>query len=121
MEQGKFSVALRDGVLVVEVRGDVDFTNVAGFQKAIKEAAALDTGLIIASLLELDYLDSRMVHELFTVASRLSQNRQRLIVVWPQSRSARFIIDTAGVPAVAEFYNSVDEAVRAAKSHVRQA
>jgi hypothetical protein len=82
----------------------------------VRRAVAVDRGAVVASLFDVAYLDSRMVHEIFTMAKRLAQNRQLLSMVWPKSKSARYILETAGVPIVVRFYDSIDDAARAASA-----
>ncbi|MBV8244462.1 MAG: STAS domain-containing protein [Candidatus Eremiobacteraeota bacterium] len=114
-EQGRFVLSIVDGVPVVDVSGDVDISNVAEFQKVIAAAAGHDNAGVVTSLRNINYLDSRMVHELFTLSKRFSQNRRAFAVVWPESRSARYILEAAGVPLIVDFYDTLDVAVTAVK------
>ena len=118
-EQGTFTVDARDGIPLVEVAGDVDITNIKQFQEAVHSAADGSAVGIVTSLRKVGYLDSRMVHELFVLGKRFAQNRRVFALVLPESRSARYILETAGVTKANQCYASIEEAVESVKSSVK--
>ena len=110
-EQAQFIVSHRDGVGIVEVSGDVDITNITSFQNAVRQAAGEGSPGIVLSLRKVGYIDSRMIHELFTLSKRTTQSRRLLSVVFPDSASARYILEAAGVPKMLTIHASIDAGV----------
>jgi anti-anti-sigma factor len=113
-EQGRFVAEQRNGIPVIHVSGDVDITNVVDFQNLVRNVAETDSGIVI-SLEKVNYIDSRMVHELFSMSKRFDQSRRKLVLVWPRSQSARYILETAGVPVAVPFYASIADAIEGLK------
>ena len=110
-EQAQFIVTQQNGIPILEVTGDIDVSNITQFQKAMVDAAGSD-GDVVTSLRKVRYLDSRMVHELFTLAKRFAQSRRAFALVSPESKSARYILDTAGVPKIVACFNSIEDAIQ---------
>jgi len=111
-DQEAFLVSNAGGIPVVALSGDVDITNVDAVRDAIGRAVVENTGMVL-SLRDLNYLDSSMIYELFSLSKRFAQHRLQLALVWPASASARYILETAGIAKLASVFETRDEAIAA--------
>lgn len=109
--QGGFTSTFVEGIPLVEVRGDLDLTNVRELERVLERAARTDRHGVIVSLAGTAYFDSKGVHALLRFAERLATTRQRLMVVAPRGESARRILEIAGVVELMPVYESVQEAL----------
>jgi anti-anti-sigma factor len=91
------SVAIVDGVPVVDVAGEVDMLSAGPLVEAVTAAAGRDRGAVIVSLASVAYLDSQGVGALLAVADRLARNRQRLAIAVPPAHPVRRVLEVAGL------------------------
>lgn len=108
---GRFQIAEREGVPVVNVSGDVDLANAHELAAAVEHAARLDKGAVVVDLAVTSFLDSKAVHVLLRMAERLATNRQRLVVVAPQNRTPCRVLEIAGLTQAVPVYDSLDRAL----------
>lgn len=107
----QFVIQRVKGIPVVEVKGDLDLTNVGEFETTLEEAASPDGQTVVASLTHVSYFDSQGVRVLLRLAERLAANRQRFLLVAPRGGSPRRILEIAGVPRSIPTFESVEEAL----------
>lgn len=107
----QFGIKYFNGVSVIEVRGDLDLTNVGEFEATLNEAADCQGRTVVVSLRHASYFDSKGVHVLLRAAERLAANRVQLRVVAPRAGSPRRILEIAGIPLVVLTFESVEEAL----------
>lgn len=82
---------------MLDVDGDIDIGNIADLEGALHEIAALDAGVIVLSLEQTRYIDSRSIYALATFIKRLEINRQRLFVAVPEGGSLRRLLAFSGL------------------------
>jgi len=115
--QARFAIRLVDEMPVVEAWGELDMTNVSGFESLFAEAADHNRGVVIVSLAEVKYFDSRTIHALGLLAARLAKNRQQLAVVLPALTSARIIFDMSGLKTKLAVFDALAEALTFARAN----
>jgi anti-anti-sigma factor len=101
---------------IVRATGELDRVGLERLENAFRDAAALDRGVVLLSLLEATYLDSLTVHAIMAFRSRLLANRQRLMLIVPPSGTVRRILEIVGIPSRVPTYESVAAALAAAPS-----
>lgn len=107
----RFETKLVGPVPVVDVIGDVDISNVDELEAALAGAAERDVGVVVVSLQNASYFDSRTIHVLYRFADRLETNRQRMVIVAPSDSSAQRILKITGLAAAVEHCDNLDEAL----------
>jgi anti-anti-sigma factor len=115
--QARFEIRLIDDMPIVEAWGELDMTNVSGFETLFAEAADHNRGVVTVSLAHVKYFDSRTIHALGTLAARLAKNRQKLAVVLPAVASARVIFEMSGLKTKLSVFDTLDEAVAFARAN----
>jgi anti-anti-sigma factor len=115
--QARFEIRLIDDMPIVEAWGELDMTNVSGFETLFAEAADHNRGVVTVSLAHVKYFDSRTIHALGMLAARLAKNRQQLAVVLPAVASARVIFEMSGLKTKLSVFDSLDEAVAFARAN----
>ncbi|GAC1403097.1 MAG: hypothetical protein NVSMB64_04140 [Candidatus Velthaea sp.] len=121
-DQARFELKLVDDIPIIEASGELDMTNVSGFEALFTDAAEHNRGIVIVSLAQVKYFDSRTIHALGILAARLAKNRQRLAVVLPGFRSARTIFEMSGLQARLDVFDVYEDALtfgRANKTDLR--
>lgn len=113
--QGDFEVRDVEGVMVVDVTGDVDITNAVQFESMLRDAARADRRVVVVSLAGVHYLDSKGIHVLFDFLEHLTTTRQRLLLVAPDNASARRLLEFAGLTQLVPVFDSVGTAVTAGR------
>lgn len=116
-EQARFAIRLIDEVPVIDASGELDMTNVHGFEAFFAEAADANRGIVVVSLVKVTYFDSRTIHALGMLAARLAKNRQRLAVVLPSMPSARAIFQMSGLRAKLNVFDDIDTAMHFARAN----
>ncbi|MEJ7824033.1 MAG: STAS domain-containing protein [Solirubrobacteraceae bacterium] len=71
--------------VVVSLRGELDVFNAAEVTAAVASAVTPDTLGAVLDLTDVQFLDSSAVRQLFELAGRLVERRQRVHVVTPAS------------------------------------
>ena len=84
------NLADRDGVVVAELAGEVDLSNVADVDDALSQAAPSEKLGLVIDMAALRHIDSAGIRMLFDLRRRLARRRQELaLTVPPQSRPGR--------------------------------
>lgn len=117
-EQANFQLGRVNGFPLVNVAGEIDLTNVEKLESILENAAEMDAGVIIVSLQDASYFDSRTIHALLRFADRLRTNRQRLMIVAPRDGSPAKILEIAGITDALPTFDSVDQAAAAGSQAV---
>jgi anti-anti-sigma factor len=116
-EQARFELRLIDDVPVIAASGELDMTNVHRFEALFSQAAEYNRGVVVVSLAEVKYFDSRTIHALGMLAARLTRNRQRLAVVLPGVPSARMIFQLSGLQGKLDVFDTSHEALHFAQEN----
>jgi anti-anti-sigma factor len=101
----------RDGVLVAQVSGELDLSNVYDVGDAIAGAIRGEHAGLVLDLSDLRHLDSAGVRMLFDLRARLAAGRQRFAVVVGAGAPIREVLILAAVPATIRVHDEVDAAV----------
>jgi anti-anti-sigma factor len=115
--QARFDIRMVDDMPIVEAWGELDMTNVSGFESLFAEAADQNRGVVTVSLAHVKYFDSRTIHALGMLAARLAKNRQKLAVVLPAVASARVIFEMSGLKTKLSVFDTLDQALEYAREN----
>lgn len=110
------STQIVDGVPVVEIAGALDLSNIDAFSATVAELAREHPGGIVVALKTATYLDSRGVDGLIRCAQWLTQGGQGLVVAIPRTALPRRILEIAGLGSSLSIFETVEEAVAAART-----
>ncbi len=77
------SLEQQDGVTVAVVAGEVDAVNADQLRAGIEQTADRAGAGVVLDLADVVYIDSAGVHALYTVARRLQERGQELVLVVP--------------------------------------
>jgi anti-anti-sigma factor len=80
----ELSIEDRNGVVVAQVRGELDIAGAPRTGDAIGDAVPTSARGLVVDFTRLEFIDSSGVAMLFTLARRLSGRRQELRVVAPK-------------------------------------
>ncbi len=116
-DQARFELHLNDEIPVIEAFGELDMSNVHGFEALFGEAAGHNKGVVVVSLANVRYFDSRTIHALGSLASRLAKNRQKLAVVIPNLPSARIILEMSGLKSRLDVFDRIEDAMVFARAN----
>ena len=116
-DQARFDIRIVQDIPVIEASGELDMTNVHGFEALFAEAAEQNRGVVVVSLVGVKYFDSRTIHALGMLAARLSKNRQQLAVVLPAMPSARVIFQMSGLRAKLNVFDDLKTALEFAQAN----
>src|SRR5215218_8423488 len=83
----------RDGVVVAQVRGELDIAGASRTGDAIAEAVPTTARGLVVDFSRLDFIDSSGVAMLFGPARRLTGRRQELRVVAPEGGPVTRVLD----------------------------
>jgi anti-anti-sigma factor len=108
---GRFRVEHATNVPVVKVGGDVDVGNAHDLEAVVEDAARIDKRAVVVDLAGASFLDSKALHVLLRLAERLGTNRQQLLIVIPQDRILRRVLEIAGVMHALSVFDSLDNAL----------
>lgn len=114
--ESTLSTQIVDGVPVVEITGALDLSNIDVFSATVTELAREYTGGIVVALKTTTYLDSRGVDGLIRCAQWLTQGRKGLVVAIPRAALPRRVLEIAGLGSNLSIFETVDEAVAAARA-----
>ncbi|MGQ0549131.1 MAG: STAS domain-containing protein [Armatimonadota bacterium] len=114
--ESTLSTQIVDGVPVVEITGALDLSNIDALSATVAELAREHSGGIVVALKTTTYLDSRGVDGLIRCAQWLAQGRRGLVVAIPRAALPRRILEIAGLGSNLSIFETVDEAVAAARA-----
>jgi anti-anti-sigma factor len=104
-------MSLRDGYVVIALRGELDVCTAAGVFPAFTAPAASGAGIIV-DLADLSFMDCGSLRELVTARAQARQAGGELILAGPQPIVLRLLFLTDVINHWPEF-RSVDEIVTA--------
>jgi anti-anti-sigma factor len=115
LPDGPCTIRLHAGIPVVELHGDLDLATVGQFTAALEHVAGQTRDTVILSLSDARYLDSQGIQALFRIGARLAVNRCALLLVAPHASPPRRLLDAVALESVFPIFESVDDAVAAAR------
>lgn len=89
-----------DGIVVLNVHGDVDLLTVAEFRDRLAELVRRGERRVLIDCLDTRFIDSKMVEALFAFAEQLGGSRGRLAIACAQPNICR-VLALTGVDRVA--------------------
>jgi anti-anti-sigma factor len=106
----------RDGVLVAQLVGEIDLSNVDDIRALLIARVAQDTGALVLDLTDTTYLDSTGVRLLFELTQRVHARRRQLRIVVTDEALVRRVILLTKLDDQVPIDQSVDEAIAALRS-----
>jgi anti-anti-sigma factor len=103
-------------VPVVEVVGDLDLGDLRAFESTLQQAFRAPSQDVIVSLAETSYFNSGGVRVVMRLADHLAQDNRRLLLVAPQDRTPRRVLDIIYMTSDLLPFESVEEALGALAS-----
>jgi anti-anti-sigma factor len=113
--QAEFNTEVADGVIVVEVAGEVDIANFGELQLCLEQAVEDAGPGVVIDFTNTAYFDSRTIALLADFATKLRVHRQRVALVAPASGFAARILQVAGLPLVVPAFHTRAEALHSVK------
>ena len=107
-------IRLADGVVLADVRGEVDLSNAPSVKQRLLRAVPNTALALVLDLSRTDYLDSSGVALIFELAERLGARGQKLQLVVPDVSVIKRVLVLTEVEQVAPMFASADEALLAA-------
>lgn len=105
-----------DGVVVVEVAGEVDLDTAPALDAALRGALReAGTGGCIADLTHVTFLSSRGLTTLLNAAQAAEERREPLRIVVDANRPVIRPIEITGLDEVLRLFHTVDEAMRSGR------
>ena len=104
-----FDVGRIGGVTVVGLVGDHDFATAAELERLLDR----DSGLVL-SLGQAEFIDSAVVHAVFTSAERLHQRGFRLVIHLPDDVAVTRLVEVTGLANVIPCFPTLEQAFGAA-------
>lgn len=101
----------RDGVIVVQVSGELDIAGASRTGEAIAEAVSTAARGLVVDFSSLDFIDSSGVAMLFGLARRLTSRRQQLCVVAPEGGPVARVLDIVEFEKAAPVVGTLDQAL----------
>ena len=97
MKKNAATLAVFEGVPVVEVVGEIDIANIDELHESLRSAGEHDAGVVVVSLEKASYFDSAAIHALVACRARLITTRQGFLIVQPATAAGRRILEIAGL------------------------
>ncbi len=110
-DQARFSQSRRDGVVILDVGGEIDILNAGELRAALADAAALEECPLVVALSDVGYFDSQTLEILVEYYKRLQLTRRRMALVAASSTAARRLLDVSAISNVIPTHESIDQAV----------
>jgi anti-anti-sigma factor len=114
---GDLELTSEDGVVIAELRGEIDMSNAGELAGAITRATPNDAFGVALDLSEVEYLDSAGIHLLYRLRESLRSRGQTLQLVIPQESAVITALRLAGIERQIDTFDTLDEAVE----HLRPA
>jgi anti-anti-sigma factor len=109
-----------DDVTVVRLIGDHDLVNVADLRETLDSVAASQRGLVV-SLVDTEFIDSGVVHALFSTDGRLRERDRRLVLHVATASIVARMLEVSGLRTHVPCCSSLDEALSLAARQSREA
>ena len=111
--QGSITTVDIDDVTVVNLNGDHDIVTASEVREALASVVSRQRGLVV-SLVETEFIDSGIVHALFTTDERLRELDRRLILHVATASIVARVLEVSGLREHVPCSPSLDEALRLA-------
>jgi len=109
-DQATFTTLLRNGVPILEARGEFDIGNVGDLREAMH--TALEGGdVLVLSLAGVSYMDSSALGVLIGAARSAITQRREILVVAPRDLPAGKLLRIAAIDQIAQGFETVDDAL----------
>ncbi len=108
-DQATFVNESRDGVPVLQARGEFDIGNVGDLAEALRMAIE-GADMLVVSLAGVGYLDSSAIGVLIRATRAASTQRRKILIVAPRACAAGKLLRIAAVDQIASVFESVDDA-----------
>jgi anti-anti-sigma factor len=92
----------RPGTCVVDVKGEIDFSNASDVMTAIEREIPDDVARVALDLSATSYLDSAGIRLVLELAERLSERRISLTLVVPKGAPISSVLELMDVVSVVE-------------------
>jgi anti-anti-sigma factor len=99
--------------VVVSVCGELDVFNAARIVELVEAAVPTDAHGAVIDLSGVGFLDSTAIRKLFALTSRLSERRQRVLVVTPGGSTVLRTLELVEFARAAPLHGSLEEALAA--------
>ena len=103
----------RDDVTVVSLIGDHDLVTAAKVREALESVAASPRGLVV-SLIDTEFIDSGIVHALYSTDGRMRERDRRLVLHVATASIVARMLEVSGLRTHVLCTPSLDEALRLA-------
>jgi anti-anti-sigma factor len=113
-DQATFDISVTSGIVVLDVRGEIDIRNAKDLRNAMRDAAAKGKSMVVVSLGRAGYFDSHTLEVLVDFSRKMQVNRRGISIVAPAGGAARRLLDVSGISSVIDVYDSTDAALSAA-------
>jgi len=110
---GEVIVGYRSGVTVLALVGEHDMSSADRLSATIREHADLGRGVVIV-LSETEFIDSRIVQQLFRGDIELLKKGRRLVIQNDPDSTVEHVLELSGVRAHLVCSDTLDEAVQLA-------
>ena len=98
-------------VTVLQVNGDIDIMSVRTFETMFRAAALRNRAVVIISLVNATYFDSRTIYALLSSARDLKTANQELALVLPAAKRLQRILEVAGIISAVPSFGSLRQAL----------
>jgi anti-anti-sigma factor len=106
----------REGVVVANLAGEVDLSNVADVDDALSQAAPSDALGLVVDMGGLRHIDSAGIRMLFDLRRRLAHRRQELALAVPPQARIRDVLELLAVAETVPMHDEVDAAVEGVRA-----
>src|SRR5689334_8246458 len=107
MAHEEVTIERHGDVVLAEVRGEVDLSNVSPVRAQLLKAVPNAATALVLDLSETDHLDSSGVRLIFELSERLESRGQKLRLVVPEGSAVGRVLDITGVHRVVPVAHSV--------------
>jgi len=101
--------------IIVSVTGELDVFNAAATTSAIESAIPTEAHGAVVDLTAVGFLDSTAIRNLFGLATRLAERRQRLLTVAPDDSTVRRTLQLVEFARAAPMCSTLEEALKSLK------
>ncbi|MDQ3678139.1 MAG: STAS domain-containing protein [Actinomycetota bacterium] len=97
--------------IVVRISGELDVFNAATMTSEIEAAIPTEAYGAVIDLTGVGFLDSTAIRKLFGLASRLTERRQRLVIVTPEGSTVRRTLQLVEFSRAAPMHATLEDAL----------
>ncbi|MCL5105224.1 MAG: STAS domain-containing protein [Armatimonadetes bacterium] len=105
-------VRRRGGVPVIDLTGEVDAYTSARFREIMLETIDGDSGSLVISMVDVEYIDSSGLGALVGGLKRVSERNGRIVIVCSKPQ-VRKVFEITGLEKVFPIYDEEDDAIGA--------